>query len=78
MVIKKYMYTILETSKDCRVFEVVSKRKLSEGEVKDLKYRVEFVEGDSFSDADSIVTFKGTDYGDDSQTQVFGDDLLEV
>tara|TARA_R100001126_G_C4702589_1_gene90925 strand:+ start:167 stop:409 length:243 start_codon:yes stop_codon:yes gene_type:complete len=72
-----YTYTIIETSEDSRVFEVESKRKLSKAELKDLKYRVEFKEGDSYSDSDSKVTFKGTDYGDDSQTQVYGDHIKE-
>ena len=74
----KYTYTILETSEDCRIFEVESERKLSEAELKDLKFRVEFIEGDSYSDSDSKITFKGTDYGDDSQTKVIGEDILEV
>ena len=71
---KKYEYEVTEQSVDVRNFSIVSDRKLTEGELA-LAICLPSItkEGDCENDNGIEVTYLGTDYGDDSQCDFYGD-----
>ena len=73
----KYTYTYEEYSQDTRSYTVESNVKLTEQEIQDMALSCEMVEGSTYSDKDSKATFKGNEYGDDTQTEYGGDEIKE-
>tara|TARA_R110002012_G_scaffold76325_3_gene192675 strand:- start:3130 stop:3375 length:246 start_codon:yes stop_codon:yes gene_type:complete len=74
----KYTYEIEEYSQDSRHYEIVSDVKLSEEEITDIYCEVDFVDGYTnqwkIEDKGNVkVTFKGTEFGDDSQVNINGE-----
>ena len=75
----KYKYTYNEWSQDTRSYTIESNVKLTEEEIQDMALSCSMVEGSTYSDADRNIkaTFKGTEYGDDTQTEYGGDEIKE-
>ena len=75
----KYKYTYQEWSQDTREYEVESDTMLTADEIQDMALSCTIVDGSTYSDADKNVkvTFKGTEFGDDSQTNISGDEVKE-
>ena len=73
----KYTYTYEEYSQDTRSYTVESNVKLTEEEIQDMALSCSMVEGSTYSDKNSKATFKGTEFGDDSQTEYGGDEIKE-
>ena len=70
---KKYFYTYEEYSQDTRSYEFESDIKLTREEIQDMALSCDMVEGATYKDKNSIATFTGTEFGDDSQTEFGGD-----
>jgi hypothetical protein len=73
---KKYFYTYDEYSQDTRSYEIESNVELTREEIQDMALSCDMVEGATYKDKNSTATFKGTEFGDDSQTE-FGGDLTK-
>ena len=73
----KFTYYYEETSQDTRSWEIESEVKLTEDEIMELSTEVSFKDGDTSTGDTYKVTFNGTEYGDDTQYEIDGDDLKE-
>ncbi len=73
----KFTYYYEEWSQDTRSFEIESEVKLTESEIAELSTEVSFTDGDTSTGDTYKVTFKGTEYGDDTQYDITGDDIKE-
>ena len=73
----KYNYTYEEYSQDTRSYTVESDVKLTREEIQDMALSCSMVEGATYKSKNSIATFKGTEYGGDSQTEYGGDEIKE-
>tara|TARA_R100000353_G_scaffold2288_1_gene3393 strand:- start:367 stop:597 length:231 start_codon:yes stop_codon:yes gene_type:complete len=73
----KYTYYYEETSQDTRCWEIESEVKLTEDEIQDLALETTFEDGDTSSGDTYKVTFKCTEYGDDCQCEITGDEIKQ-
>jgi len=73
----KYNYTYEEYSQDTRSYTVESDVKLTQEEIQEMALSCSMVEGATYKSKNSIATFKGTEYGGDSQTEYGGDEIKE-
>ena len=73
----RFTYYYEEWSQDTRSFKIESKVKLTESEIAELSTEVSFTDGDTSSGDTYKVTFKGTEYGDDTQYKITGDEIKE-
>jgi hypothetical protein len=73
----KYNYTYEEYSQDTRSYTVESDVKLTEEEIQDMALSCSMVEGATYTNINSKATFKGTEFGGDSQTEYGGDEIKE-
>ena len=73
----KFKYYYEETSQDTRSWEIESEVMLTENEIQDLALETTLEDGDISSGDTYKVTFKGTEYGDDTQYEIDGDDVKE-
>ena len=77
----KYNYTYEEYSQDTRTVEVESDVKLTEQEIQDIALGCTFTDGYTYvggeKDKRFKATFTGTEYGDDTQTEYSGDEIIE-
>ena len=73
----KYNYTYEEYSQDTRSYEIESDVKLTREEIQDMALSCDMIEGATYKDKNSMATFKGTEFGDDSQTEFGGDEPKE-
>ena len=75
----KYTYHVEETSQDTRSYTVESDVQLTYDEVIDCLGNVRITnESNSYVDDDGIkTTFNDTEWGDDSEVDISGDDLKE-
>jgi hypothetical protein len=67
---KKYKYKVQEYSQDTRHFFIESAVELDEDEINDCITNVSLDEPNTYEDDDYKVSFKGTEYGDDSQVDI--------
>ena len=67
---KKYKYEVEEYSQDIRNFYIESDVKLNENEINDCISNVSLDKPNTYKDDDYKVSFKGTEYGDDSQVDI--------
>ena len=65
----KYTYHVEETSQDTRHFIIESAVELDEDEINDCITNVDY-DDPNFNGDDYKVSFKGTEYGDDSQVDI--------
>jgi len=66
-----YTYEVSEQSTDTRYFEIVSDKKLTEGEVRDAVCLTNISrEGDCVKEGGITATFKWTDFGEDSDMEI--------
>jgi hypothetical protein len=72
----KYTYHVEETSQDTRHFIIESAVKLDENEINDCITSVDY-DDPNFNGDDYKVSFKGTEYGDDSQVNISGDEVKD-
>jgi len=72
---KKYRYKVSESSVDVRSWTIKSDRQLTEKEVSDIYQDSQIEdEGKEYQYSDGImVTYDGTEYGDDAQPLLEGD-----
>ena len=68
----KYKYRVEETSQDTRHFIIESAVELDEDEINDCITNVDLDKPNTYEDDDYKVSFKGTEYGDDSQVDIKG------
>ena len=73
----KYNYTYEEYSQDTRNYKVESDVKLTEEEIQDMALSCAMVEGATYKNKNSKATFEGTEFGDDTQTEYGGDEVIE-
>ena len=73
----KFTYYYEEWSQDTRSFKIESEVKLTESEIVELSTEVSFTDGDTSTGNTYKVTFNGTEYGDNTQYEITGDDLKE-
>ena len=75
----KYNYYYDEWSQDTRKYKVESDSPLTRDEIIHMASSCKIVDGSTYSDVDknAKVTFKGTEYGDDTQTEITGDWVKE-
>tara|TARA_R100000781_G_C4055862_1_gene119350 strand:- start:86 stop:325 length:240 start_codon:yes stop_codon:yes gene_type:complete len=73
----KYTYQYEEVSQDIRNYIVESNVKLTEEEIQDMALSCEMMDGSTYSDKNSKATFEGTKYGDNTQTEISGDEVIE-
>ena len=73
----KFTYYYEEWSQDTRSFKIESEVKLTESEIAELSTEVSFTDGDTSTGNTYKVTFNGTEYGDNTQYEITGDDLKE-
>ena len=73
----KFTYYYEEWSQDTRSFKIESEVKLTESEITELSTEVSFENGDTSIGDTYIVTFQGTEYGDDTQYKIDGDEIKE-
>ena len=73
----EFTYYYEETSQDTRSWEIESEVMLTENQIMELSTEVSFKDGDTSTGDTYKVTFKGTEYGDDTQYEVNGDDVKE-
>ena len=67
---KKYKYEVEEYSQDTRSFFVESDIELTHDEINDCITNVGLDKPNTYKDDDYKVSFKGTEYGDDSQVNI--------
>ena len=66
-----YTYEVSEQSTDTRYFEIVSDKKLTEGEISDAVCLTNISkEGDCVKEGGITATFKWTDFGEDSDMEI--------
>ena len=73
----KYNYTYEEYSQDTRSYTIESDVKLTQEEIQEMALSCSMVEGATYKSKNSIATFKGTEFGGDSQTEYGGDEIKE-
>ena len=75
----KYNYYYDEWSQDTRKYKVESDLPLTRDEIIHMASSCKIVDGSTYSDVDknAKVTFRGTEYGDDTQTEITGDWVKE-
>jgi hypothetical protein len=77
----KYNYTYEEYSQDTRSFEIESDVKLTQEEIQDIALGCTFIDGYTYQGGEKDkrfkATFTGTEYGDDTQTEYGGDEIIE-
>jgi len=73
----KYKYYYDEWSQDTRKYIIESNVELTEQEIQDMALSCSMVEGSTYSDKNSKATFRGTEYGDDTQIEITGDWVKE-
>lgn len=77
----KYNYTYEEYSQDTRSFEIESDVKLTQEEIQDIALGCTFTDGYTYQGGEKDkrfkATFTGTEYGDDTQTEYGGDEIIE-
>ena len=77
----KYNYTYEEYSQDTRSYEIESDVKLTEEVIQDIALGCSMTDGYTYvggeKDKRFKATFKGTEFGDDSQTEYGGDEMKE-
>ena len=66
----KYKYKVQEYSQDTRHFFIESAVELDEDEINDCITNVNLDKPNTYKDDDYKVSFKGTEYGDDSQVNI--------
>lgn len=66
----KYKYKVQEYSQDTRHFFIESDVKLEEDEINDCISNVSLDKPNTYEGDDYKVSFKGTEYGDDSQVDI--------
>ena len=78
----KYKYTYQEWSQDTREYEVESDVMLTEQEIQEISLGCTLTDGYTYVGGEKAkrfkATFKGTEFGDDSQTAYSGDKRKEV
>ena len=78
---KKYKYTYQEWSQDTREFEIESDVKLTQEEIQDISLGCTFTDGYTYQGGEKNKRFKatfiGTEFGDDTQTKISGDEVIE-
>ena len=76
-----YEYIVTEQTLDIRNYTVKSDVQLSQSEIYDVFYEVDYVDGstDTFeiNGKKGTVTFDGTDFGDDGQLDIEGDERID-
>ena len=74
----KYNYTYEEYSQDTRSYEIESDVKLTQEAIQDIALGCDMTDGYTYLGGEKNkrfqATFKGTEFGDDSQTEYGGDD----
>ena len=77
----KYKYTYQEWSQDTREYEVESDVMLTEEEIQEISLGCTLTDGYMYKGGEKDkrfqATFKGTEFGDDSQTEYGGDETKE-
>ena len=77
----KYKYTYDEWSQDTRSYEVESDAKLTQLQIQEIALGCDMTDGYTYlggeKDKRFKATFKGTEFGDDSQTEYGGDETKE-
>ena len=73
----QFTYYYEETSQDTRSWEIESEVKLTENEIMQLSTEVSFEDGGTSKGKNYKVTFTGTEYGDDTQYEIDGDEIKE-
>jgi len=80
--VKKYNYTYEEYSQDTRSYEIASDVMLTEEEIQDIALGCSMTEGYTYQGGGTgrrfQATFKGTEFGDDSQTEYGGDEIKQT
>ena len=76
----KYNYTYEEYSQDTRSFEIESEVKLTQEEIQDIALGCNLTDGYTYQGGEKNKRFKakfiGTEYGDDTQTEFGGDEII--
>jgi hypothetical protein len=70
------LINVEETSQDTRHFIIESAVELDEDEINDCITSVDY-DDPNFNGDDYKVSFKGTEYGDDSQVNISGDEVKD-
>ena len=75
----KYKYIYEEYSQDTRKYEIESDKMLTEQEIQDIALSVPIVDGSTDEDKEEgyKVKFIGTEFGDDSQVNLSGSEVME-
>jgi len=73
----KFTYYYEETSQDTRTWLIESEVKLTEDRIMELSTEVSFKDGDTSKGDNYKVTFNGTEYGNDTQYEIDGDEIKE-
>ena len=77
----KYKYTYQEWSQDTREYEVESDIKLTQLQIQEIALGCDMTDGYTYLGGEKNkrfqATFKGTEFGDDSQTEYGGDETKE-
>ena len=76
---KKYTYNYMEWSQDTRHIDIESDKQLSYDDIIDCASSVEIKDGAIYNDKKNgiKVAFKYTEWGDDTQVDISGDELKE-
>ena len=76
-----YEYIVTEQTLDIRNYTVKSDVQLTETEIYEVFYQVDYVDGATntfeINGNKGTVTFNGTDFGDDGQLAIEGDDTKD-
>ena len=76
-----YEYIVTEQTLDIRNYTVKSDVQLTEAEIYEVFYQVDYVDGATntfeINGNKGTVTFNGTDFGDDGQLAIEGDDTKD-
>ena len=76
-----YEYIVTEQTLDIRNYTVKSDVQLSESEIYEVFYQVDYVDGSTnnfeINGKKGTVTFNGTDFGDDGQLDIEGDERID-
>jgi len=77
----KYKYNYKEWSQDTRDYEIKSEKELTLNEIIDIASGCTLIEGHCYKGGKTgerfFAEFKGTEYGDDTQTDVTGSNIKE-
>ena len=76
----KYNYTYEEYSQDTRSFKIESDVKLTENQIQEIALGCSLKDGYTYQggnkDKRFKATFEGTEYGDDTQCEYAGDEII--